>query len=280
MKKIIFTLLMFAAAVLLFGQAEVYNIVKVDGEIINRTTGKLLVAGDVIKPTDQLEFKNNYAMAIAISSTRGKFTIRLPEQDQDLFNNSQLLAMANTAAYPVESRAQLSVRAVGIMEIKDLTKYFGTGDFFILGDKLSIRLSKTYYPLDENNFIVFTYQGKEKTVSKKIGFTGQTIEIDKNQIISSPEDIIKGNTLPKVSIYKYDNLKKTSTLITQVNFVFLNPDQVKKEFEFIVPLLKQDKKSRSEAADYLRSYFYDIYGQTDPDALFLLVNMALKDYNS
>jgi len=280
MKRAVVSFLMLALAVVLFGQAEVYNIIKVDGEIINRSTGKPLTPGDVIKPTDQLEFKSNYAMAIAISSTRGKFTIRLPEQDQDLFDNSQLLAMANTAASPIESRAQLSVRAVGVMEVKDLKKYLGIDNFYILGDKLSVRLSKTFYPLDENNFIVLTYQGKDKTVSKKLGFTGQTIDIDKNQIVSSPEDLVNGTTLPKVSVFKYDNLKKSSSLITQVNLVFLNSDQVKKEFEVIIPLLKEDKKSRSEAADYLRNYFYDIYGATDPDALFLLVNMALKDYSS
>lgn len=280
MKQAAFTLLMLALAVTLFGQAEVYNIIKVDGEIINRSTGKPLAPGDVIKPTDQLEFGSNYAMAIAISSTRGKFTIRLPEQEQDLFDNSRMLAMANTAAAPVESRAQLSVRAVGGMEVKDLKKYLGTDTFYILGDKLSVRLSKTFYPLDENNFIVLSYQGKEKTVSKKLGFTGQVIEIDKNQIVSSPEDLFNGTTLKKVSVFRYDNVKKASMLITQVNLVFLNADQVKKEFEVIIPLLKEDKKSRSQAADYLRNYFYDIYGATDPDALFLLVNLALKDYGS
>jgi len=279
MKKLISIVIIVFFPLLAIAQNEVYHIIKVEGDITNLTTGKAVAAGDQIKPTDRLEFKNTYAKAIAISSTRGKFTLSMPEKQEDLFSNNRLLAMADNAASPIEGRTQLSTRAIGMTDIKDLKVYLGSPSFYIIGDKVTLRLSKNTYPLNENNFIILSYQGKREQVAKKLGYSGQMLDIEKSQIVADTEDFDKGNTLNNVLISKYDNIKKKSTLVTTVNFVFLDPDQVKQEFDLIVPLLKQDKKSRYEAVEYLKGYFNDVYGNTDQDALYLLINMTLRDYS-
>jgi hypothetical protein len=261
-----------------FQQAnEFYHIIKVDGQIVNKTTGKALTPGDNIKPADQLEFKSPYATALVISNTRGKFTMRMPEK-QDLFGDSQLLAMADNAVSPIDSRSQLSTRGIGISEVKDLKTYLGSQNFNILGQTLAVKLNKTIYPLNENQFIIFSYPVKDQTASKKIGFSNQYLNIDKNALVKSPEELQQGNILKDVSVYKFDKTTNKSDLITKVSLVFIDEEKLKDEFEVLIPFLKDQKMTRQEISEYMKAYFNDVYGQTDPDVLFLTINKELVKY--
>jgi hypothetical protein len=275
MKRFLSLLLMVTLPWLVFAQAnEIYNIIKVDGEIVNKSNGKLLAPGDKIKPSDQLEFKNSYATAVVISNARGKFTLR-PAEQADAFGDTKLLAMAGNAVSPISSRAQISTRAIGPPDVKDLSKYFGNQDFYLIGEKLSVKLNKTVYPLGPSCDIIFSFQGKNEKISKKIPYSGQSINIAREQLVSSADDLDKGTTLKQVGVLKFDNSSNQSSLITTVNLVFLNIENIKKEFAVILPILKEQNMQRFEAVDYLKGYFNDVYGPSDPDVLYLVINMEV-----
>jgi hypothetical protein len=277
------SILLILAAIMMFAfqQAnEFYHIIKVDGTIVNNTTGKNLVPGDNIKPTDRLEFKSPYATALVISNTRGKFTLKMPE-NKDLFDNkgdSKLLAMADNAVSPIDSRGMLATRGIGLSEVKDLKTYLGVDNFYLIGKTLSVKLNKTVYPLTDNQFLVFTYSLKNQNQSKKIGFSNQYLNIDRDALIKSPDDLQQGNTIKEVQVYKVDKTTSKNDLITKFNLVFLDEEKLKQEFDVIIPFLKDQNMDRMHVVDYLKSYFNDVYGTTDTDVLFLTINKEVSKF--
>lgn len=278
MKRILASILLLSLTLMAFPQTgEVYNIIKVDGEIMNKTTGKMLSPGDKIKPSDQLEFRDSYSTAVVISNSRGKFTLR-PAEQTDAFGDTKLLAMAGNAASPIDSRAQISTRAIGPAEVKDLSKYLGNQNFYLIGNTLSVKLNKTSYPLSPALSIILSYQGQKEKISKKLPFTGQSISIVKDQLVNDPQDLQKGNILKEVGVYRFDNNTNQSALITTINLVFLDQDRLKKEFDVILPILKEQNLQRYEAVEYLKGYFNDVYGTCDPDSLYLTINQEVGKY--
>jgi hypothetical protein len=274
-------LILAAIVIFAFQQAnEFYHIIKVDGTIVNTSTGKNLIPGDNIKPTDRLEFKSPYATALVISNTRGKFTLKMPE-NKDLFDNkgdSKLLAMADNAVSPIDSRGMLATRGIGLAEVKDLKTYLGADNFYLIGKTLSVKLNKTVYPLNDNQFLVFTYNLKNQNQSKKIGYSNQYLNIDRDALIKAPEDLQQGNALKEVQVYKVDKAANKNDLITKFNLVFLDEEKLKQEFDVIIPFLKDQSMDRLHVIDYLKGYFNDVYGNTDTDVLFLTINKEVSKF--
>jgi len=276
------SILLILAAIVMFAfqQAnEFYHIIKVDGAIVNSTTGKNLVPGDNIKPTDKLEFKSPYATALVISNTRGKFTLKMPE-NKDLFDSkgdSKLLAMAD-AVSPIDSRGMLATRGIPSSEIKDLKAYLGGDNFYLIGKTLSVKLNKTMYPMNENQGLVFTYNLKNQNQSKKIGFSNQYLNIDRDALIKSPDELQQGNAIKEVQVYKYDKPSDKKDLITKINLVFLDEEKLKQEFDVIIPFLQDQNLDRMHVLDYLKGYFNDVYGNTDSDVLFQTVNREVGKF--
>jgi hypothetical protein len=276
-----FLLILAAIVMFSFQQAnEFYHIIKVDGTIVNTSSGKSLAPGDNIKPTDKLEFKSPYATALVISNTRGKFTLKMPE-NKDLFDSkgdAKLLAMADNAVSPIDSRGMLATRGIGSSEVKDLKTYLGPDNFYLIGKTLSVKLNKTAYPLSDNQFLVFMYNLKNQSQSKKIGFSNQYLNIDRDALIKSPEDLQQGNSLKEVQVYKYDKATDKKDLITKVNIVFLDEEKLKQEFDVIIPFLQDQSLDRVHVIDYLKGYFNDVYGNTDSDVLFQTVNKEVAKF--
>jgi hypothetical protein len=276
------SIVLILAAIVMFAfqqTNEFYHIIKVDGTIVNTSSGKNIVPGDNIKPADKLEFKSPYATALVISNTRGKFTLKMPE-NKDLFDSkgdSKLLAMAD-AVSPIDSRGMLATRGIGLAEVKDLKNYLGADNFYLIGKTLSVKLNKTVYPLSDNQFLVFTYNLKSQNQSKKIGFSNQYLNIDRDALIKSPEDLQQGNALKEVQVYKVDKAANKNDLITKFNLIFLDEEKLKQEFDVVIPFLKDQNMDRLHVIDYLKSYFNDVYGNTDADVLFLTINKEVSKF--
>jgi hypothetical protein len=162
--------------------------------------------------------------------------------------------------------------------VKDLAKYLGNKNFFIIGDKLSVKLNKASYPMDANTSFMLTYEGKNEKVSKKIPFTGHMLTIAKELIVSDQGDLEKGSILKTVKLFKFDNSTNQSALITSFSLVFLDAEKIAQEFDVIAPILKDQNMARFDAVEYLKGYFNDVYGQSDPDMLYLTVNKEINKF--
>ena len=247
-----------------------YNIIKVNGQIVNTSTGKSLGPGDKVKPSDNLQFDNRLANALAISSARGKFSLKVPE-GADAFSDANLVAIADNAVSPIKSRNQLSTRSFGNGAVKDLKAYFGNDDFTIVGNTLQIKLDDATYPLNENSFIVFSYEQNGKQVSKKIGFFNQELKIEKEKLLSGTDEL----HITSVTVYLYNKTTNSPVQITKFNLNFTQPESISKEFKAVADVLNNMSMTHDEKVKYLTDYFVDLYGQTDMNNLNTLVSQVL-----
>jgi len=53
---------------------------------------------------------------------------------------------------------------------------------------------------------------------------------------------------------------------------------LKQEFDVVIPFLKDQNMDRLHVIDYLKSYFNDVYGNTDADVLFLTINKEVSKF--
>jgi len=238
---------------------DLYYVIKVKGTIINKNSGKILVPGDQIKSSDQLSFSNATDQAIVLSSSRGKFTLAIPQDN--LFDNNTLLAYADKSLSPVDSRSQLATRSLAQGKQSDLKNYFGNQTFYIIGKELSVALDETKYPLNPSTYLSVEYFEKEQK-SVKVKNTNQTVTLALNDFRSTIETQ-KHDTIHNASLYHYDNQHKLINKITDVNMVFLDEQLLNQEFKTIISVLKQGNMDPKEINAYIFQYFIDIYGQTD-----------------
>lgn len=252
-----------------FQQDEVYHIIKVEGVIYIASTGKQVKQGDKIKPTDELEFASADASALVISNTRGKFTLQMPEND-DFFDDSKLFAMADNAISPISGRPQVSTRSTFGAEITDLETYLGAEDFNIIGNELELKLSKTKYPIDENNYFLLRYKIDESPIKRKPEVKDQSIVFNKTQLLEGTNADV--NKIEAVEIFQVNKNSNETEYITSVNLIFLDKDALVKEFEIILEILTEQSASKNEISEYLRNYFTDIYGNTDMNSLYIFIN--------
>ena len=252
-------------------QDEVYHVIKVEGTIYVASTNVQLKQGDKIKPTDQLRFASADASALVISNTRGKFTLQMPD-DENIFDDSQLFAMADNAISPISGRPQLSTRNVFMAEVSRLDDYFGDDDFNIIGDELTIKLSRAAYNLDDNNYFLLKYKKGDEFITKKPDVENNSIILRRTQYIE------KSGKLESVDIFQIEKSSGSSEKITTVNLVFLNKNDLEQEFKIIVDILKEQGANKNEINDYLRDYFTDIYGKTDINSLVILINKITSGF--
>ncbi len=237
-------------------QTENYYIIKIKGEIYNETAGKILQQGDAVKATDKLTFRQKDAMAMVISDSRGRFTLKYPEEKD---NNDNALYVFVKTALVMNKQNQLSTRAITISNtVSNLSDYFGADVFNIISDTLQIKLSKKYYPLSEGHDIVVSYNRNNQELSRKINEKNQLITISRTIF-----DLKSGGEvyIPNVNIYKVNSETGTKLLISNTDFRFIDQKQLNKEFNTIIDKLYEGNKS--EMQNLLTDYFKDVYGKTD-----------------
>ncbi len=253
-------------------QTENYYIIKIKGDIYNETAGKILQQGDAIKATDKLTFKQKDAMAMVISDSRGRFTLKYPEKND---NNDNALYVFVKTALVMNKQNQLSTRAITISNtVSNLSDYLGADVFNIIGDTLQIKLSKKYYPLSEGHDIVVSYNKSNRNISKKI--TGQ------NQIITMSRaifDLKAGGEvyIPNVNIYKVNAETGSKLLISKNSFRFIDRKQLNKEFNTIIDKLYEGNKS--EMQNLLTAYFKDVYGKADEVLLSKYIYELINEHS-
>ena len=248
----------------IFQNSDYYHIIKIKGKIFNVTTNKLVMPGETIKASDQLEFSSEDALALVISDEKGKFTLRMPEKD--MFGDEEMLASADASISPVESRSQLSMRAFGQAGINDLNEYFGEDYFNIIGEKLIVSLDKAQYEMDDNNYFTFDFISGNNEKSVRIKHDGQKIIINKQDIVQEVTGKLK-DTINDVAVYKYDLNAKLLVNVSNVNLAFIDKQELKKEFKAIIDILKNKDMDVKAINKYLATYFLDVYGNTDIVAL-------------
>ena len=276
-----FLIILFFVPVVCFTQttSSLYHVVKVDGNILNINQDKSLSRGDKVLATDNLKFQSSGASALAISENSEKFSLKPPDIGVISDNNESISVMLS--ASPIVSRNQLSTRGKADLgkPIVDLRSYFGKKDFTVIGDSLWIKLDESIYPLNNNEFIVFYYLINDVQVSKKVGFNKQRLVIEKEKLIKSKENKLAGNIINEMEIYQYERSTDKSNLITKINLVFIDEQELKSEFDAMLPVINNVFSTNNEKKEYLINYFDDIYGLTYLNTLNKFVDNYLASLN-
>ncbi len=255
-------------------QDEQYHIIRVKGKITNMSTGKQLSPGDKISASDQLQFMDMYSQAIVISKKTGKFTLTMP--DADVFSDDKLLAMAETAASPIQGRSQLITRAGNAQSVDDLQSLFGTESFYIIGTELDLKLNPDQYQLDDNHYIALEYNLDDEHLSKKLKSEQQNIYINKKSLIKDSSS----DTIQYVSVYQYNMSERTIVKITEMDLIFIELDTLMNELNNVKTVLGQLGKTRKEIINYMAEYFIDVYGNTDRIKLYSFLRQTVYPENT
>lgn len=256
--------------------AQVYHVIKLQGSVTNLNTGKILTPGDIIQASDRLAFESADASIIAIGDNRTKYILKMPKMENA--DKTDLILKAGQAANAVKSRNAFKTRAFNPdqKEVADLKQYFGSDRFSIIGDQVKVTLSEQKYPLSNDKFIVFYYKVKDKPVSKKLGFEQQTINIEADKLREVKGEKIDANEIPDVMVYEYEMPTKDYQEITSFNLLFVNNADLEKEFNTIIPILRNQKMDDKGIKEYLVDYYVDFYGLTDSKVLSAFIDGVLK----
>lgn len=256
--------------------AQVYHVVKVQGNITNLNTGKAIKAGDVIQAKDRLAFESVSANMVAIADNRTKYVIKMPKTEK--VDKTSLIVLTSQAATAVKSRNAFKSRAFNPdqKEVVDLKQYFGNDRFSIIGNQVNVTLSEQIYPLSPDKFIVFHYNVKDKPVSKKLGFDQQTIKIEADKLKEVKGETITTDEIEGVMVYQYEMPSKNYLEITSFNLLFVDGVALTNEFNTIIPILRTQKMDDKGIKEYLVDYYVDFYGVTDSKALSEFIDGVLK----
>ena len=275
MKTLISFLGLFLALAFGSASAQVFHVVKVQGNITNLNSGKTIKPGDVVQAKDRLAFESVNASIVAIGDNRTKYVIKMPKTDK--VDKTNLVVLAGQAATAVKSRNAFKSRAFNPdqKEVADLKQYFGSERFSIIGDQVNVTLSEKIYPLSPDKFIVFYYTVKDKSVSKKLGFDQQTIKIEANKLKEVKGETISADEIEGVMVYQYEMPSKNYSEITTFNLLFVDGIALTAEFNTIIPILRNQKMEDKAIKEYLVDYYVDFYGTTDSKALSEFIDGVL-----
>ena len=259
---IIALLLFFQQAIAQTG--DVYYVIHMQGAIVNKTTGKAIVMGEKLEPKDQLKFPSADALAVVMSPTKGKFTVK-PNPTKNA--NNEFIAFMQSAILPVKSNTHLSTRGSEENGVMDIKNYFGSEKFAIIGDMITIKLNAEKYPMSDTKFFIYRYMHGDKPVSKKIAHSNGNIMIDKKALYNVDGQMIDPATVHTVDIYHYDSGTRNSTKVASFSPLFLSEITLKEECKVQKDLYKSQNMTHEQIDKELHSYVTDVYGKTDDDIL-------------
>ncbi|SDC97432.1 hypothetical protein [Williamwhitmania taraxaci] len=276
MKALVTTLGLFFVMAFAVVNAQVFHVVKVQGNITNLNTGKPIKAGDMVQAKDRIAFESVSASMVAIDDNRSKFLIKMPKTDN--VDKTSLIVLVSQATMAVKSRNAFKTRAFNPeqKEVVDLKQYFGSDRFSIIGNQVNVTLSEQMYPLSPDQFIVFHYNIKDKPVSKKLGFDQQTIKIEADKLKEVKGETITTDEIEGVMVYQYEMPSKNYREITSFNLLFVDGAALTAEFNTIIPILRTQKMDDKGIKEYLVDYYVDFYGVTDSKALSAFIDVVLS----
>ena len=250
MKSIIATLLfVFIFIHPVFSQDD-FKVIKVNGSILLKTRGVSLETGTVFSGKDVLLFKSEDATAAVINSQKGRLV---------LTNKNHDLATARSNSLP--SMYNISSRGGSLLNNTDLSTNF-SGKYVVL-DKQYIELDGKTYPMNNDHFFFFRYIYKGEEINKKLGFSGDSLIIDKVTLLT-----IDGNPIPSADNTKIKLFYRKGTesvFIGEFDLIFPDLKQLKKEIGVILPEIKE--KPSSEKVGEIGSYINEFYGKVQRENL-------------
>jgi len=250
MKTIIPALLfLFIVTDSLFSQ-ENFKVIKVNASILLKEKGISLETGTLFSDKEDLIFRSEDATAAVINSQKGRLILTSKNHDLSTASSNNMPSMYN-----------ISSRGGPLLNNNDLKNHF-LGKYVVLNSQV-IKIDNRAFPMDNNNFFFFRYIYKGEEINKKLGFSADTLIIDKKSLFT-----VDGNPIPSAdntSIKLYYRKGDESILISDFDLIFPDMLQLKKETEIILSEIKS--KPAKEKIGEVGSYINEFYGKVYQDNL-------------
>lgn len=223
---------------------ENYKVIKVDGVITYKKTGKNMITGDVFGVKEPLNFKTINSRAAVISKTNGRKILASNNQS----GKSSLLPAMNN----------ISSRHGAILNKIDLQNHF-KGNYVVVG-KNEIKISGKSYPMSDKNFFFLSYDYKGEKINKKLSFDGDTLVLDRTEILSiDGKPILSSDINGVVSL----NYMKEGGFENISNFHLIFPDETTLEMELKVIAETVNKEKKETQLNEMMAYMNEFYGQPE-----------------
>jgi len=240
---------------------EDFKVIKVNGTILLKTKGVSLETGTVFSAKEDLLFRSEDAAAAVINAQKGRIVITSKNHDLSSAKSNYLPSM-----YNISSRGGL------LLTIADLSSHF-SGRYVIL-DRQCIELDRSSFPMDKDHFFFLRYVYRGEEINKKLGFSSDTLIIDKKALFT-----VDGNPIPSAdntTIKLFYHKGNESVFISEFDLIFPDMNQLTKETLIMLDELK-GKTSEVKIGE-VGSYIDEFYGKVSPDQLtrWLKIKFGVK----
>lgn len=227
-----------------------YKVIKVDGRIIFANNGKDMHTGDQFNSDEKLEFKTQESRAAVISKQKGRFVLKPSATNS---NAANLLPAMNN----------VSSRAGALINTIDLKNHFS--DNYLVLDEMDLKINESAYPMSKDNFFYVQYQYNGEAINKKLGFKGDTLELNPKEIFTIDNKLVEIPLKTKMSIYYRNNAEGKSIKISDFNLIVPNDNELVEELNIITGELTD--KENNKVKDEITGYLNEFYGKPQKDNL-------------
>lgn len=227
-----------------------YKVIKVQGSIVMKKSGKSLSQGDVFKENTPLTFQTDDAKATVINSDKGRFVLTKSAK------GNNLIPAINTIAS----------RSGAILNLIDLQNQF-QGKLCVV-DQLKLKIGASDFSMNNGNVFFVEYKYKGETIQKKLSNSGDTLIIDKKELYKVDGNPIDQPDDSNVSLFYLKASENKIITISSFQLIFPNTKELNTEVKIILDELKE--KDADKKTDEVVSYLNEFYGK--------VVKSNIKDY--
>lgn len=245
---------------------EKYKVIKVNGQIQVKKTGKNLSQGDEFAPNTPLDFKTTDSRAAVISATKGRFVLTAD-------NNSKGSNM-------VPAMNSIATRSGAIINKIDLQNAFSNN--YVIIDEVRMKIGKDAFPMNAEKFFYVEYEYNGEVIPKMLKFSNDTLIISKSDIFVIDGKPVESPYSTEIKLYYRDETKGDlgeSALISTFQAIFPDTKALKDELKIILEAVI--KKTEKEKLNDVLAYMNEFYGKPDKENVksFLLTefNLVVKD---
>lgn len=224
-----------------------YQVISVKGRVVNQTSGKALLRRDIFRRTDSLTFESD-ADRLALIDHRQRSFIANPDKK----------APSGYRLEPLQARA--NTRPGKILNYLAFRQFLEGRRLLAIGDTMTLEISDEAFAMNNDSFFYMQYQwtGDQNPVNKRLAFSGPLLIFDKNTLFSVDGQPIDPAETSAYTLYYYNSLAGTSTLINTFNLVFCDESTLRAEIDVIIGNFAPDvpeEQSRNAAIQYIENEY-------------------------
>lgn len=238
---------------------ELYQVLFVQGQIQNKTSGAMLQRGDKLKATDKVVFKSKDAKAVVLSNAKGRFVMSANPTTA----GSELAQVVSNIVSPLKTNAKLSTRGGETEDekakgVKDFKAHFGkkeegmTPTFIVLGNEYIFGINRGVLQMKEDESIALAYAIENGSKGLK-GLAEKPVQGQEYPKIFINKETFGGKfELSQITNFEFYRFNKTTKqkgdLLASFRPKFVNADEVKAAFKDYLSLTTVDESLKEYMA--------------------------------